>query len=49
MSDKAEELENERYDPVLDSWVDMQKNIHDLILEAFINDETSALGNPKKS
>ena len=51
----ANELEDERYEPVLDSWLEMQRHIHDFILEAFTNeikkgsDETTEMGDGPKS
>jgi hypothetical protein len=50
MNKKADELENERYDPIMESWLELQLHIHDFILEAFTNelkkgsDETSEMG-----
>ena len=50
MSEQADKLENERYEPVLDSWLEMQLHIHDFILGAFMeelekgNDETTEMG-----
>ena len=55
MNKKADELENERYEPILESWLELQRHIHDFILEAFTNelkkgsDETSEMGDTKKS
>ncbi len=55
MSEEADKLENERYEPVLDSWLEMQLHIHDFILEAFTNeikkgsDETTEMGDGPKS
>ena len=39
----ANELENERYEPVLDSWVQMQNDIYKMIMEALF-DETTEMG-----
>lgn len=55
MNKKADELENERYEPVMESWLKLQLHIHDFILEALTNelkkgnDETSEMGDTKKS
>ena len=37
----ADELENERYDPIMESWLELQLHIHDFILEAFTNNASS--------
>jgi len=48
MSEQAEELEAERYEPVLDSWVQMQNDIYKIIMEALF-DETTEMGDTPKS
>ena len=48
MSKQAEELEAERYEPVLDSWVQMQNDIYKMITEALFN-ETTEMGDTPKS
>jgi len=48
MSEQAEELEAERYEPVLDSWVQMQNDIYKMITEALF-DETTEMGDGPKS
>ena len=55
MSEQADKLENERYDPIMESWLKLQLHIHDFILEAFTNeskkgsDETSEMGDTPQS
>jgi len=44
----ANELENERYEPILDSWVQMQNDIYKMITEALFN-ETTEMGDTPKS
>ena len=48
MSEQAEELEAERYEPVLDSWVQMQNDIYKIIMEALL-DETTEMGDGPQS
>ena len=48
MSEQAEKLEAERYEPVLDSWVQMQNDIYTLIMEA-VKNETTEMGDAPQS
>jgi len=48
MSEQADEIEAERYEPVLDSWVQMQNDIYKMITEA-VKNETTEMGDGPKS
>ena len=48
MSEQADEIEAERYEPVLDSWVQMQNDIYILIMEA-VKNETTEMGDTPQS
>ena len=48
MSEQADEIEAERCEPVLDSWVQMQNDIYILIMEA-VKNETTEMGDAPKS
>ena len=48
MSEQADEIEAERYQPVLNSWVQMQNNIYTLIMET-VKNETTEMGDTPQS
>ena len=48
MSEQADEIEAERYEPVLKSWVQMQNDIYTLIMEA-VKNETTKVGDGPQS
>ena len=48
MSEQADKIEDERYEPVLDSWVQMQNDIYKMITEALF-DETTEMGDGPQS
>ena len=48
MSEQADKIEAERYQPVLNSWVQMQNNIYTLIMEA-VKNETTEMGDTPQS
>ena len=47
MSEQADKIEAERYQPVLNSWVQMQNNIYTLIMEAVKNETTKVGAGPQ--
>ena len=47
MSEQADEIEAERYEPVLNSWVQMQNDIYTLIMEAVKNETTEICDGPQ--
>ena len=48
MSEQAAKIEAERYQPVLNSWVQMQNNIYTLIMET-VKNETTEMGDGPQS